>query len=391
MKNKIIKIIKKSKIIYLGYYYLFSFVLKVVSLFIKIDKKTILFESFAGKNFDDSPLSIFNSIKDDPYFREYKLIWILNEPDKFSIPGAIKVKNDSLRFFYYAMKSGIWIVNTSIERRLSFKRKGNFCINTWHGTPLKRVGIDIDSKQNLFRSKTQLPADLFLVQGDYEKKIFGRDYRIPEHVFRSTGLPRNDILVSKKNTGIRRSVRNTLGIENRFAILYAPTFREYSNKAGAIKSDQYIKIKGLLKLLPDDFVVLFRAHSEVEEVINGNALISKLINVSKYPVLNDLIIGSDLLVSDYSSILFDYAITDKPMIAYTDDFDEYQNSRGMYFDVRNELLATDNLKDLATLIKQQSKNSFSQETHNFKNKFIDFYGHGTDLTKKIIIDELTNR
>lgn len=79
------------------------------------------------------------------------------------------------------------------------------------------------------------------------------------------------------------------------------------------------------------------------------------------------------------------------MIAYTDDFDEYQNSRGMYFDVRNELLATDNLKDLATLIKQQSKNSFSQETHNFKNKFIDFYGHGTDLTKKIIIDELTNR
>lgn len=379
MKSKMKTFIKNNYVIYLIYYYIGSMVLKIWGHFIRTKQNMILFESFAGKRFDDSPYAIFEEIMTNPKFDNFTLVWVFDDPQKFDTGRAIKVKNDTLKFYYYALKAKVWIINTSIERRLSFKKQCTFCINTWHGTPIKKIGSNVDKNLKPFRSKNKLPADIFLVQGDYEISKFSAGYKIPVDKFRKFGLPRNDVLVSNEVKKIRQKFRKQFNLDSKKVILFAPTFRETSLNKGVIESNQLDQANRLAELLSEDYVILYKAHSEIDGVSNIDVN-DRVIDLSHYPNLNEIIIGSDLLVSDYSSIFFDYSLMLKPMIAFSYDYELYNSVRGMYFDVRNELPNAKTMLELSYLVQTETKDSISIRTQRFRDKYVNYYGNGVNQT-----------
>lgn len=389
MKKRLKSILKGNYYLYLVYYYLMNFVLTIVGKFIKTNDHIILFESYAGNRYDDSPARIFEKMRSDDKFEDFKFVWVFNNPDEFRVDGSLKIKNDSILFFYYALKSGFWIVNTSIERRLSFKKKKTLCINTWHGTPIKRVGSSVDGELEPFKSKNQMRADVFLTQGDYETNIFSKEYNIKE--FEKIGLPRNDILVSPESETVRIKFREKFNLKNKKVVLFAPTFREQSFKNGIVHSNQMDLARKIVSKLPNNYVLLFRAHVEVDVIDHYLESSSRIIDVTAYQNINDLILGSDILVSDYSSLFFDYSLTEKPMIAFTYDFNEYMEYRGLYFDIRKYLPNADKVNDLTSKIKKLLSGEMKSGTISFKNEFVNYYGDATNLAIKMLEDILLKK
>ena len=152
MNKKIANLLKYNKFLYSIYYKIFGSLINIISVFVKTDKELILFNSFAGRKFDDSPKAIFEAMKKDERFRGYKIVWAFHNPDDFSVEGAVKLKTDGMKYFITALQSGVWITNSSVERGLKFKKDSTFYFNTWHGTPIKLMGKDISSDNQSFKA-----------------------------------------------------------------------------------------------------------------------------------------------------------------------------------------------------------------------------------------------
>lgn len=138
MRNKIKYYLQNSEFISLLYYYIGSLVVNIISLFVKPKEKTVLFVSFGGRQYSDSPKAIFEWMRNDPRFKDWEFTWAFIKPNNYQIDGAKKVKIDSLSYFITAIKSRVWVTNSGIKRYLNFHGKNTLFINTWHGTPIKK-------------------------------------------------------------------------------------------------------------------------------------------------------------------------------------------------------------------------------------------------------------
>ena len=331
--NKIKNILKGNRVIYKIYYFIFSTIFKFIGLFIKVDDNIILINSFAGRNYDDSPKVIFEYMKTQEKYKKYKIYWAFNQPEKFDIDGAEKIKCNTLKYFIIALKAKYWITNSSVERGLKFKNKKTIYINTWHGTPIKKMGID--APITAFRFNATKPNVMY-AQSQYDIDVFSKAFEYPKECFALVGLPRNDELFNVSSEEIE-SIRNKLNIpKDKKVILYAPTFREYKRDNDGCIIAPPIDIEMWKSKLSADYVVLFRAHYEVNKVL-GIKNDEFIYNMSDYSNLNDLMKISDILISDYSSIMFDYSILKRPIYSYAYDLEEYTQKRGMYFDIEEEL------------------------------------------------------
>src|SRR5699024_696515 len=176
MKKKIEKILKTNALFNKLYTLIGSFIVKFIGFFVNKDPKTILFVSYMGKNFNDSPKMIYDSLIADPYFNEYTFIWAFNEPEKYNLSdkNTKKVKMDSYEYLLTALKAEYWITNVNIERGLHFKKKYTKSINTWHGIPLKKVGNDVKGRNDFDFSNT----NLFCYSSDYEYDIYRKAFNL---------------------------------------------------------------------------------------------------------------------------------------------------------------------------------------------------------------------
>ena len=240
------------------------------------------------------------------------------------------------------------------------------------------MGSDIASDNTSFKTKKSKGrsggVDIMMSQGRYETEIFSRTFGIDREKMLEAGLPRNDILAHYTDE-YRRVIRKKLGIpDDKNMILYCPTFREYTKGAdmGVIMAPP-MTLEKWEKHLKNHYVLFIRAHYEVSKVMSivDNEFTR---NATNYPDLNDLIIASDILISDYSSIFFDYSITGKPMLHFTYDYDEYASKRGMYFDIRQYLSGAANEDDLLKLIETLEGQTEVDKSVKFRDKFVDFYG-----------------
>ena len=385
MKQLLVNFIKYNKLAYAIYYILLSFCVNVLKVFVKTNDKLILFNSYAGRKFDDSPKAIYDVMKNDYRFKEYELVWAFHHPDKFE--GMKKIKTDGLKYFSTALKARVWITNSSVERGLNFKGKHTCYFNTWHGTPMKKMGTDIDSSNTSFSSKGENHFDVMMSQGRFETEIFSRAFKIPKEKFLESGLPRNDILANYSDS-YRHDIRNKLGIsDDKTVILYAPTFREYEKDEnyGVVMAPP-MNLKKWEKELPS-CVLLFRAHYEVSKVmsIEDNEFIR---NMTNYPDLNDLYIAADVLISDYSSVFFDYSITGKPMLHFAYDYENYSSKRGMYFDIRDYVSGGMSEDEVIELIKTLNIDKETAKTIAFRDKYVNYYGHAAQDAVNYIAKEL---
>ena len=375
MKRNLFYIVKYVNWIYHIYFHLGSLFISLLKFFVRPDDKLILFVSFGGRRFDDSPKSIYDQMLLDPRFEDCRLVWAFRDPESFELVRGEKVKCDTLSYFITALKARIWISNSTVERGLEFKGKHTFYFNTWHGTPIKKMGLDIDDHNKSFKGKGQWKVDYFTCQGIYEQDIFCRVFKgLNKQNTHVIGLPRNDIYANYSKEYMY-SLREMMGIPlNKRVILYAPTFREYEKSSTLeIQATLPIDIDDLRQNLGTDYLLLFRTHYEVSKGLNihNDDFIR---DVSNYPQLEDLMIVSDILISDYSSIFFDYCIMDKLMLAYCYDYDVYARERGMYFDIREWLPSAVNQRELIKLIKSDALEEQVALTTMFRDKFVTAYG-----------------
>ena len=225
-------------------------------------------------------------------------------------------------------------------------------------------------------------------QSNFEADIFSRCFGIPRNNFIEVGLPRNDALVSY-NENDKREIKNKLNIPyDKKIILYCPTFREYEKDENfGVVMTPPMNISKWESELGADFILLIRAHYEVSKLmhIEGNGFAR---NMTEYANLNDLFIASDILISDYSSVFFDYSITGKPMLYFTYDYEKYNNERGMYFDIREYISGGKTEDEIIDLIKALDITKETAKTIAFRDHFVNYYGNATRAAVDCIAEKI---
>ncbi len=340
--------------------------------------KFVIFESFHGKRYADSPRAIYEEMISNDKYRDFTYIWAFEHPEQYDFLTdnihTIVIKKGSFSYLKFYAASRFWINNVSVPDYLKPSKKQIY-IETWHGVPLKKIGCDItvdtDPRQSLDRmhsryKKKGLKATHFLTCSQYYTDKITSAFGLknaPEEKFIKSGLPRNERLISPDPDEIN-SIREKLSIPpSKKVILYAPTWRDtdYDSKNNTFNYNPGVDFDKLLRMLPSEYIILFRAHHQtgLKDVIKSN---DRLIDVTSYDNINDIFLVSNMLITDYSSVMFDYSLLKRPIIYHMYDKDIYENDiRGFYIDTE-ELPGpiTTDTEELATTILNLDKN-FSYE------------------------------
>lgn len=319
---------------------------EIVSSHLPINKNTFVFESFNGRGYSDNPKYLYEYLYRT--FPEYQYYWVVNDLDT-DIPGpATKVKRLSKEYYDVYARSEYWISNTRLPNNLK-KRTGQTYIQTWHGTPLKKLVLDMENvklpntttlEYKLKFLKESERWDYLISPNDYSTEIFSRCFNVPKSKILTTGYPRNEMLLKRKDDKIYcDNIKNKLNIsEDNKVILYAPTWRdsEYSTD-GNYSFNLQFDIDAFLKKTDKNTVLLLRLHYLIAEKIELPDH-PRIKNVSAYDDIADLYLISDLLITDYSSVFFDFSILNRPIIFFSYDLDLYRDElRGFYLDYYTQL------------------------------------------------------
>ena len=326
MRQRLIYILKHNLIIQKIYRVIMSFVFRVWGALLPVDESLVIFVSFMGMGFNDSPKAIYDYLKAHPEYKQYRCVWAFEQPEKF--PDLETVKIDTPAYFKTALKAKFWVTNTNIERGLRFKKKNQVYLNTWHGIALKYIGNDVKGR-NDFNFDT---VDHLVVSGDYDEQVWKSAFNAKESTYLRCGMPRNEELWRADDEN-RKLMRAKLSIPaDKKVILYAPTWRESTDGGKSYEIKPPIHFDVWKKELGTEYIILFRAHHQTTKVL-GVMYDEFVRDASEYPAVNDLMIASDMLITDYSAISFDYSILCKPILCYAYDYETYLAERGTYFDI----------------------------------------------------------
>lgn len=359
----------RLKIIYIR---IVSNLLKVFWV-IPLKKKTVFFLSFDGKQFSDSPKAIFDNLHESN--NGFNLIWGFNNPQ--SIAGISKlnyVKTYSFKFFYIFCSAKYIIVNDFFATYLPV-RKSQVLINTWHGGGwFKKVGLTDNHTTDydkFFFDYQCKKISYFVASSEYfVDTVLHPSFNYQGKILR-TGMPRNAIFF-QKNDGLRKSIRNQFSADDdTMLVLYAPTFRSY-----AIEPDLELDLHRLEKSVSDKFnkkvIILFRAHHLIEKFPVDY---STIVNVTSYPDMQQLLLACDMLVSDYSSCMWDAAIQDKLVLVYAPDAQRYIDNRGFFLDIREwPFLLAFNNDELSERIKSFNREEYKKRLHKLVSESKSYEG-----------------
>lgn len=380
---------------------------KIRGIRIKVEDKTILFSTFDGKSYADSSKAIYLYMQKDNKFKDYRFIWVFKNIENYSFlkknNNTELVRKGSKEHEQALLKAKYWIVN---HRAADYHRprRNQLYLQCWHGTPLKKLGCDLDKTDNALNTTNELKnkyrteAKKFthlLSPSEFatEKFITAFDLKRykKENCIIQEGYPRNDFLYNYTNSDVER-IKEELKIKgiNKKIILYAPTWRDNQHEAGVgytYKTE--VDFDKLQKELGQDYIILFRAHYFVANKFDFEKYKGFIYNVSDVDDINELYVIADILITDYSSVFFDYANLKKPMIFYMYDIDMYKNDmRGFYIDLEElpgSIIKTED--DLIENIKKVSNNFKYEEKYkkfNEKYNYLDDGNSSKRVVEKIL-------
>jgi CDP-glycerol glycerophosphotransferase len=311
----------------------------------------ILFISWKGKQCGDNPLGIAEELRRRGDGREQ--LWAVTD---WSVPvpdGGTAVLRGTQEYYEALARSKYLVSNDDMQAPFR-KRDGQVYLQTWHGTLLKRIGFDIANPQfisgtayfdHLARDVAQW--DLLLSPNPFSTPLMRRAFRYDGEIC-EYGYPRNDLLRRGDVAELAARVRDRLGLPaGKRVVLYAPTWRDnqvYAN-GRRYRFDMRLDLERAWRELGQDHVFLIRGHHHMADDVPAGMRDGFAFNVTAYPDITELFLVADVLLTDYSSAMFDYAVTGRPMVFFTYDLAEYRDSlRGFYFDFEAEapgpLLAT---------------------------------------------------
>ncbi|ROR28620.1 CDP-glycerol glycerophosphotransferase [Mobilisporobacter senegalensis] len=372
MKDILVKI---AKGILISFYYLCTKVCK-------IKKDVIVFESNVGRNYSGNPKAIFEEMIKLGLDKKYHCYYILEDTNMQLTGNIRKVKRARLKYFYIMATAKIWISDSRFPRYI-IKRKGVHYIQTWHGTPLKKLALDmddvvmsgettIDNYKKLFYENAQT-WDYLVSQNNFSTNIFRRAFGF-EKTMLEIGYPRNDTLVNNNEEEYIVSLKEKFGLpSDKRIILYAPTWRDnefYGN--GKYKFSPKLDFDMAREQLADDYVMIVKYHYLIMDNIDWNGYGGFIYAFDSSYDISDLYLVSDLLITDYSSVMFDYSLLRRPMFFYAYDLDNYKNNlRGFYFDFISEVPGPISLttKDLIRDILNYDPSEYEEKYYYFTKKY----------------------
>ena len=355
---------------------------------VKTDEKLFLFSSFEGHNFADSPKAIYEYLKNSKEFKDCKFIWCFEHPENYKFleeneqTRVVKQNSKECEKCYKAAK--YWILNHRVAVHRHPKKNQVF-VQCWHGTPLKKLGFDIDSGDNVINTQKELcekyltdakKYSYMLSPSPFATEKFISSFNLKsigkENCIIEEGYPRNDFLF-KFTEQDASAIKEKLGIpENKKIILYAPTWRDNQHQTGVGYTYKIeVDFDMLKKELGEDYVILFRAHYFVSNSFDFEKYSGFVFDVSKIDDINELYIISNILITDYSSVFFDFANLKRPIIFFMYDIEQYENElRGFYIDLKElpgKIIKTES--ELIEEIRNSDNFEYNETYQKFNKKF----------------------
>ena len=344
-KHKFIRKIVRFTLLHLR-----RFSYKITTAGCQTDSKTVVFACFQGLSYCDSPKAIYEHIKALEAFKDFRFIWAFKEPENYDFLKSERtsvIKVDSKAFYKALGRAKYWIFNYKIQDHLDPKKDQVF-LQCWHGTPLKRLGCDLESFENAMNTLSEIRKrynietkkfSYFLSPSAFASEKFISAWNMKaagkESVILEEGYPRNDLLKNYTEEDVLR-VRRALGIEDgKKVILYAPTYRDnqHSTASGGYTYKTEVDFDRLKDIFSKEYVILFRPHWLVAREFDFKKYSGFVYDVSGFDDISELYIISDILITDYSSVFFDFANLKRPMVFYMYDLEAYRDDiRGFYLD-----------------------------------------------------------
>ncbi len=339
-----------------------------------IQSRKIVLNNFYGKGYGDSPKYIAEEIIRQKL--PYDLVWLADNFDSQVSPIIRKVKLHSLQASYELSTAKVIISNVKVKLPY-YKKNNQFYLQTWHGSvAFKAIEADAQDKLDINYVK-ESKADsklinLFLSSNSiqtYEiKNSFWYDGEILE-----SGSPRNDIFFAPKD--IVRSIKLRMGIPDKNKIiLYAPTFRD-SQRVDVFNIDLRNLKESLDVNTEDNWHIIIRLHPNIQDLVCFGEK-PFVTDMTHYPDMQEILLISDALVTDYSTIIYDMAIMHKPIFLYAPDIDDYKGDRGLkpiYFDIPTRICTTND--ELISYVRNFNYINYQRNLLNFLSK-IEVYDDG---------------
>lgn len=355
---------------------------RIMCFIFPVKKNRIVFDSSLGKSYAGNPRHIYECIMANGYDMKWDCIWFY-ENEKYNIPGMSRqVRYGRLRYLYYMATAKVWVFD-SRQPEFLVRRRGTYYIQTWHGTPLKKLALDmedvfmvgesdIDTYKELF-AKNVNTWDYLISQNPFSSETFRRAFDFRKEML-EIGYPRNDILF-RENTpdGVRR-YRKELGLPlDKKIILYAPTFRddEYSED-DRYKFQPQISFDLLRKELEDEYIMIVKYHYLIMDAVDWSPYEGFVYHFDQSRDIVELFLVSDYLITDYSSVMFDFSILNRPMFFFAYDFYKYKNElRGFYFSYREEMPGpiSATTEELIRDIKNYDPHKYEEKYRQFREKY----------------------
>lgn len=375
----------------------------------KMDDKTILFEAFNGRNYTCSPKAIYEKMITMDEFKDYKFIWAFIDASIHEVKKDKRlkiVKTNSKEYLKYCSIAKYWMVNSLMPEAIS-KKKGQLYIQCWHGTPLKKLRYDIEVNGAVLntikeiRKRNDIDAkrfDYFISPSKYCTEKFTSAFNLKKlgkaDIIIEKGYPRNDFLFNKSKKDID-AIKKKLGIpKGKKAIFYLPTFRDNQHTSGVgytYKTE--IDFDRLKKKFGKEYVILFSPHYFISNKFDFKKYKGFVINVQGYDEINELYLASDIIMTDYSSVFFDFANLKKPIIYYMYDYDLYQGKLRDFYISLDELPGPiaktqdeveDAISNIDTVFKKYKK---KYDAFNKKYNYLDDGNASLRVIKEIFKEE----
>ena len=310
------------------------------------NKKLVVFESFLGKQYSDNPRAIYEyMVRHKP---DYQMYWSIERKSikSFEYLDIKTVPRFSVKWLLLMTRAKYWVSNSRLPLWIP-KPEKTIYVQTWHGSPLKRLAADMDEvhmpgtntikyKKNFLKESSKW--DYLISPNRYSSEIFERAFRFDKRMIES-GYPRNDFLINSKTDETIKQIKEQNGLpKNKKVILYAPTWRDNQfHKKGKYKFELQMNLKRLQERFGNEYVIVLRLHYLVAENLDLTDYNDFVYDFSQYEDIRELYLISDLLITDYSSVFFDYANLKRPMLFFVYDIEEYRDHlRGFYFDFESK-------------------------------------------------------
>lgn len=369
-----------------------SFFLLLLGKVVKIDDKLIIFASFSGTAYSDNPRYLFEYLRDNDDFTDYRFVWAFRR--KRVVQGAEVVKFNSLTYYYLLSKAKYWVFNAKMAPYYQ-KKEEQIYLQTWHGTPLKRLGHDLlDNGKTYYRSQLSYKQmlkgydedscqwDYLISPNSFSSRAFASAFKINQEKMLEVGYPRVDFLVNAdSNKCMELKRRYGLPLDKK-VVLYAPTWRDDSFGIRGYRFELAVDFYKWKNHLGDDTVILFKPHYLISNVYQiPNDLSNFVYLMAASADINDAYLMSDVLITDYSSVFFDYANLNRPIYFYMYDFEQYeQELRGFYLNVPDEL-PNDVIRTEKELLRRIKEDIFDYDRLQVFNQVFNSWNDGKVSSK----------